>query len=125
MEEMFSSETSVDFQRITRPYIPEDNTIHFSLPYRTVINFVKLTVYFFYISLELSAYPLMQLHVFYQLHHRTEQVGNRLPDREFSWFSSVSLGKRQDRTTTFQILPNSPLLILQFEVRLDTDSFVE
>jgi hypothetical protein len=28
MDEIYSSETSIDFQRITRRYIPEDSTVH-------------------------------------------------------------------------------------------------
>jgi hypothetical protein len=32
MEAICSSETSVDFQRTTRRYIPEDSTLHYSVP---------------------------------------------------------------------------------------------
>jgi hypothetical protein len=62
-EAKLSPENPIGFQQTTRRCIPEDSNLHFSLPYKSV-NFVKLAVFFFIFSNELSAYPSMQVKYF-------------------------------------------------------------
>jgi hypothetical protein len=41
MKAIYSSETSADFQRITQPYIPEDETLHVSYDSEIGIAFMN------------------------------------------------------------------------------------